>query len=268
MNSSKQPFFSIITCTYNSAEFLQDNIKSLQEQNFRGFEHIFVDATSSDGTIEIIKKYQTQSPEQVRVFEQPAKGIAQAMNFGISQAKGQVILCLHSDDYLFESSTLLKVKNIFETTKAEIVVGDCMFTGANGPQLIWPKNKFRRFLQKKFYKNFLFFTNGIPHPSTYVAKSVFNRYGGFSEEYKNVMDYEYWFRVFKKVKVVFTGQALSFYRTHPNTISNLFAERANAEIQKIFQNYSKEYTFERFINAVIFKPLNKLFKLGRGNWIE
>ena len=75
--------FSIITCTYNSEKFLKKNIESVKKQNFKDFEHIFIDGFSQGGTINIIKNYQTEFPQRVKLFQVEPKGISHAMNEGI-----------------------------------------------------------------------------------------------------------------------------------------------------------------------------------------
>jgi len=90
--------FSIITCTYNSEKYLQENINSVESQIFHNFEHVFIDGNSSDKTIEIIKKYQKKYPHTVKLLQCEPKGISNAMNHGINQSSGQYIIHLHSDD--------------------------------------------------------------------------------------------------------------------------------------------------------------------------
>jgi glycosyltransferase involved in cell wall biosynthesis len=99
-------FFSIITCTHNSSLFLQKNIESLKKQNLRDFEHIFIDGFSTDRTVDIIKKYQAEYPNQVKLFQFKPEGISKAMNQGIKNSSGEYLLHLHSDDFLFDENVL------------------------------------------------------------------------------------------------------------------------------------------------------------------
>lgn len=255
-DNNEKPVFSIITCTFNSQEFLADNISSVQSQTFGDFEHIFVDAFSSDNTINLVQAYKTRYPDRVRFFQQPAGGVSAAMNFGLSQAKGDVILFLHSDDYLSKANVLAKVAAVFLAPNIPMVVGNCQLV-AQGKVVgsSWPQNKFYRFLMRTFYKSFLFFINSIPHPSVYVRRQVFEQNGYFDEQLKTVMDYDYWFRIFKKVRPSFLDEILSVYRFHPKTISTMQVQRAKQEVLQLVHKYRKDYFFEYVFFFLIMKPL-------------
>src|SRR4030042_2325119 len=123
-----KPFFSIITCTYNSQKYLQDCIDSIKKQNYRNWEHIFIDAYSKDKTIKLIKAYKKTNYSKVRLYQYSKEGIAKAMNLGIKKAKAKFICHLHSDDYFYSSKTLSLVKKKIENhPKRNIVIGDVYF---------------------------------------------------------------------------------------------------------------------------------------------
>ena len=106
--------FSIITCTYNSAVFLEKNINSVKKQMYENYEHIFIDGFSSDKTPEIIKKYKQENPENIIFFQTKPKGISSAMNEGIRKAKGDYLIHLHSDDSFFDKNVLQDVADFLE----------------------------------------------------------------------------------------------------------------------------------------------------------
>lgn len=247
--------FTIITCTYNSQEYLGECIKSVENQDFKDFEHLFIDAFSTDNTLEIIKDYQLRHPEQVRIVQQEPKGISNAMNTGIENAVGEIIMHLHSDDYLYNNKVLNLVDKKFKETNSMVVVGNCLYKKVDGFHSIWPKNKFALYLFHKFMGSYLFFRNGIPHPSTFIKKEVFERDGMFLEDLKVVMDYELWFRLLKKEKFVFINDYFSIYRAHGATVSETQAERGKTEIAEIFKKYQKQYFLEFLLCTILIKPL-------------
>lgn len=259
-----KPYFSIITCTYNSSNFLGESIASVERQKFKNFEHIFIDAFSTDSTPSIIQSYQARRPDNVRFYQHPPKGISNAMNLGIGYAKGEVLLFLHSDDYLYTEEVLGKVAQLFGDKHPDVLVGNCLFkNGEIYEPMPWSRHWLTKFFLQHMTKSYLFFANGIPHPSTYMKKSVFEKYGGFKEDFKAVMDYELWFRTFNKVKVGFTNEILSVYRYHEATTSNILAERGKQEIARIFKEYSKEYWWEKILYYLIIYPfvfVNRLVK--------
>lgn len=252
---SDQPFFSIITCTFNSAEYLQETIESVERQNFTDFEHVFMDAFSSDTTISMIKAYQVRCPTKVVLHQLPAKGISNAMNAGIELARGKVILHLHGDDRLASERVLGVVRDQFVATGASIVVGNCMLTGQDRISYTWPRNGLAWVLLKFFLRAVMFYSNLIPHPSTYVMKSVFQRHGGFDEQYKVVMDYDFWFRVLRHEKVFVTNEVLSVYRFHSDTVSTTQMALGLAEIDLIRDKYRGDYPFAYGTFVLFLRPL-------------
>jgi glycosyltransferase involved in cell wall biosynthesis len=255
LSSGGRPFFSIITCTFNSAEYLQETIESVERQKFADFEHVFMDAFSSDATISMIKAYQARCPTRVVLHQLPAKGISNAMNAGIGLARGEVILHLHGDDRLASERVLGVVRDQFVATGASIVVGNCMLTGRDRTSYTWPRNGLTWALLKLFFRAFMFYSNLIPHPSTYVMKSVFQRHGGFDEQYKVVMDYDFWFRVLRHEKVFVTDEVLSVYRFHSDTVSTTQMTLGLAEIDLIRDKYRGDYAFAYGVYVLFLRPL-------------
>ena len=108
------PLFTIITCTYNAEHTLERTIKSVDGQTYPDIEHLIIDGASKDGTLEI-----AATSERARVVSEPDKGLYDAMNKGISLAKGAYIIflnagdCFHRDDTLSEVASMLHkwVKN-------------------------------------------------------------------------------------------------------------------------------------------------------------
>lgn len=265
MNNIKQKYrFTIITCTYNSEKYLEECIKSVKSQKFRDFEHIFIDANSSDHTVEFIKDYQSRNPGQVRLIQQEPKGISNAMNIGIQNATGEIIVHLHSDDYFYSDETLNIVSQKFKESNAKIVVGNCLYKKADGFHTIWPKNKLVLWVFFKLMSIYLFSRNGIPHPATFIKKEVFERNGMFLENLKVVMDYELWFRLLKKEKFVFINDFLSVYRAHGATVSEIQAKRGRAEIAELFEKYRKQYFLEFVVNIIIIRPLIYFKQIVKG----
>lgn len=256
-----RPFFSIVTCTFNSAEFLPETIASVECQNFEGFEHIFIDAFSSDATVAIIEAYRARCPGRVVLKQLPANGISNAMNAGVALARGDVILHLHSDDQLASEKVLARVRKDFEATQATIVIGNCKLTGREPITYTWPQSSLRRGLLKAFFRALMFYSNPIPHPSTYVMRRVFERHGGFDERYKVVMDYDFWFRVLRHEAVFLTDEVLSVYRFHPNTVSTMQMAQGLDEIDRIRAYYRGDYPVAYGVFLILLQPFLALRRL-------
>lgn len=255
------PFFSVITCTFNSEDFLAESIASVESQVFLDYEHIFVDAFSTDATLAIIEAYRTRCPNRVVLLQLPANGISDAMNAGVALARGEVILHLHSDDELNSEHVLCSVRKRFAETKAAIVIGNCKLIGRESISYTWAKGNVMHILKKVFFRPFMFYSNLIPHPSAYVRKSVFEKHGCFDKRYKVVMDYDFWFRVLRHEVVFLMNEVLSVYRFHPNTVSTTQMAKGLDEIDLIRKHYRGNYPVSYAIFALFLKPLLVLRRL-------
>lgn len=258
---SSKPFFTIITCTFNSETFLSDNIKSVEGQSFSNFEHIFIDAYSTDRTVQLIEAYQARCPGRVRLYQLPPKGISNAMNAGIERARGEVISHLHGDDYLYSSETLRNVNELFVSSNASLVIGNCMLMSKNGISYTWPRGRFKRSLVKKLFRALMFYMNMIPHPSTYIRSNVFVKYGQFDENIRVVMDYEFWFRVLRRERLYLLDHVLSVYRFHQDTVSTRQMAAGLVEVEQIRNKYKLEYRFDYFFFRIFLRPVLALRRL-------
>ncbi len=236
--------FSIITCTYNSEEYLQQNINSVKNQTFRDFEHVFIDGFSTDGTVKMIKKYRQEFPDKVKFFQFPAKGIGNAMNKGINKSLGKYIIHLHSDDSFFDNNVLENVSNfITKKNNPDWIYGKAKFININTKNFrIIPHRK----IYQKTYFWLLLLTNYIPHQTVFLKKSVFEKYGLFNQKYKNSMDYELWIRLTsKKINALFIDLVICNFSVRKNSQSSI--GKYNNEHIDIYNTYIKNYFILKFL---------------------
>ena len=113
--------FSIITVCYNSESTIFETIQSVKNQTYTNYEHIIIDGSSTDNTLDIINKYKNNS-DKVKVISEPDNGIYNAMNKGIKLASGELIVFLNSDD-TFESNALEIITNHYNS-KIDIIYGN------------------------------------------------------------------------------------------------------------------------------------------------
>jgi glycosyltransferase involved in cell wall biosynthesis len=208
-NTSSTPFFSVITCTYNSGKFLKKNINSVKAQTFIDYEHIFIDGFSNDGTREIIESYKKLNPGHVKVFLRKPIGISDAMNEGIKKAKGKYIIHLHSDDYFYDKKVL---EDVYEFIKKndlpDWIYGKIDVIEENGKNVgIFPKYKVLQLASSTLLKLF----NFVPHQSVFIKKSILSEFGGFDENLKSSMDYDMWLRIALKTRWIFLNRIISNY---------------------------------------------------------
>lgn len=248
------PFFSVITCTYNSEKYLAEVITSVEEQGCGDYEHIFIDAFSDDGTKEMLDAYRLRNPGRVFVFQREPQGISDAMNYGIEQANGDVLVHLHGDD-LMADNALLTVKNYFDTSGVTVVIGNCKLLKLDNDVFTWPLSIFKRGMIKFLFMPLMFFTNLVAHPATYIKKSVFQRHGCFDLKYKVVMDYDFWFRIFKSEPKLLANEVLAVYRFHSETASSRQHVLSLKEIDEVRNYYKWDYPFSYLLFQFFLSPI-------------
>ncbi len=205
---SMLPSFSIITCTRNSEPWLQEAIASVLMQRDVDVELIFVDGGSNDGTLQRIRALQ----RPYRLIENQTHGISAAMNAGIEIAQGDFIAHLHSDDFYLRDDVLLSVARAAQASGREWLFGRTMrcIDGRLLPEgFVAPRYSRRRLLRGNF----------IPHPATFVARSLLRQAGGFSPQWKYAMDYDLWLRLSRTTEPLALPQALAAFREHAGSLS-------------------------------------------------
>lgn len=181
---------SIITVCYNSQETIEDTIRSVLHQTYSNIEYIIVDGASQDNTIDIVRKYETAFNGRMKLSSEPDHGIYDAMNKGISYAQGELIGILNSDDY-YEREAVEKMVSHMTQGKAQILYGAtrALREGIEDSVSIYSHH----FLKQRT----------ISHPSCFVAKKVYDIYGGYDTKYAYVADYDFMLRMQKEREVEF-----------------------------------------------------------------
>ncbi len=184
---------SIITISYNSAATIEDTIQSVIAQDYADKEYVVVDGASKDGTQEIISRYASQI--QTFVSEKD-KGIYDAMNKGVGLAKGDVIGILNSDDFYADEKVLSEVAEIFRTTNCDGLYADLVYVNRNLSDKVirtWAAGEYQH---GKFLKGWM-----PPHPTFFVKREFYEKYGKYSLELKSASDYELMLRFIHKHQI-------------------------------------------------------------------
>lgn len=173
---------SIITAVYNSAETIEDSLKSLQSQSYKDIEHIIIDGGSTDGTLEVVKQY---SGPNEKIISEPDKGIYDALNKGIGEATGSIIGILHSDDIYAHGDILSKVAAVFEDESVDSCYGDLQYVDRVNTDKIIRHWKSKTYEKNMFYRGWM-----PPHPTFFVRRHLYERYGTFNLKLGTAADYE------------------------------------------------------------------------------
>lgn len=182
MNLLQMPKISIITITLNNVRGLQKTIKSVFAQTFVDLEYLVIDGSSTDGSKELLEKYQSKF---VYWVSEKDKGIYNAMNKGIMKANGEYLLFLNSGDYLYCDNSL---KEVFDNSNNEdIIYGDLSIdTGGKEQNIV------KIFPDRLTFKYFL--TGTIPHGSSIIKKKMFEKWGLYNENNRVVSDWEFFIK--------------------------------------------------------------------------
>lgn len=180
MNNS--PKISIITVAFNSESTIKATIESVLAQDYNNIEYIIIDGGSSDGTLDVIKKYESQ----IHYFSsKPDAGIYDGMNKGIRVATGDIVGILNSDDFYPNNFIINNVVKSFIQEKCDAVYGDLVYVNAKDT------NKIERYWQSGNYSASKI-KNGwmLPHPTFFVKRSIYTRFGLYNPELKKAADYQ------------------------------------------------------------------------------
>lgn len=190
---------SIITVVFNGAKTIEQTIKSVINQSYKDIEYIIIDGGSTDRTLDVIKKYEKYISH---VVSEPDKGIYDAMNKGIRKATGDIIGIINSDDW-YEENTISQVVENFLTFEPELVYGNINFIQENG--------KIEK--SKKYSLDEIWDKMVTPHPSVFIRKDIYDKYGLFNTEYKVAADYELILRLYSKgIKFSYIDDVLANFR--------------------------------------------------------
>jgi len=176
-----RPFFSVITACYNSAATLPDALASVQNQNGATTEHLIVDGGSTDGSLDVAAK--VLPGEQI--VSEPDDGIYDAMNKGIGRARGEVVAILNADDFYADADVLEDVQDVFSDKEVDVCYGDLCYVDYEDTDKVvryWKSGEYKR---EKMYWGWM-----PPHPTFFVRKSVYERYGVFKLDMGSAADYE------------------------------------------------------------------------------
>lgn len=245
---------SIITVVHNGEKYIEDCIKSVLGQTYPNIEYIVVDGNSKDRTLEIIDRYRDRIST---IISEPDRGIYDAMNKGISAARGDVIGFLNADDVYTRNDVLESVARNFKQSDIDALYGDVVYVAPENME-----KPVRYYSSKGFTPNLFSYGFMPAHPTFYAKRSLYGKYGLFKPDYRIAADFELVMRFMLRgnlktaylqmpfVKMRTGGSSTKNFKS--NIIINQEIKRACAE-NGVSTNYLKIYS----------KYAIKLFQLFR-----
>jgi glycosyltransferase involved in cell wall biosynthesis len=241
---------SIVTPVFNGAKYLEQTIQSVLLQDYESIEYIIIDGGSTDGTLEIIKKYESKLAYWI---SEPDNSMYEAVQKGFDVASGDILAWINSDDLIFPNS-LNVVADIFsDLQEVEWITGipsiinkknECVKVG---PYLDWSRE---RFIAGDF--------RWIQQESTFFRRSLWTKSGAtFNLDHKLAADFELWCRFFKSAKLYSVNTIFSGFRLHGDQVSvkNLPEYEIDAKI--IYDQY---YYSKKKISSWVYRTVFKFKK--------
>lgn len=208
---------SIVTATYNSSKTVEDTIKSVLAQTYRNYEYIIIDGFSKDDTLDIVRKYEPLFDGKIKVFSEKDKGIYDAMNKGFQKATGDVLMLINSDDLFARPNALELVVNEFERhPEVDGVYANLYYVSqdnTNNIVRVW-----------KTGEQFSMRYGWLPaHPTFYVKRECYEKFGYFNLNYPLAADFELMLRFVErhKIKLAYLPEYLVKMRLGGATSKNI-----------------------------------------------
>ena len=197
---------SIVTVVRNNKKTISDAIDSVLGQVYENIEYIVIDGASTDGTVEVIRRYGDRIDH---VVSEPDKGIYDAMNKGIRLATGDVIGILNSDDFYIDSRVISNVAKAFEDEAVGAVFADLVYVRSEELS-----RSVRRYSSKSFAPSKFAYGWMPAHPTFFLRKKYYDRFGLYKTDYKIAADYELLIRMLyvHKIPYVYIPEVLTKMR--------------------------------------------------------
>lgn len=248
------PKISIITINFNNKVGLDRTIRSVINQSYTHIEYIVIDGGSEDGSKEVLERY---TEKIAYVISEPDHGIYNAMNKGIRAATGEYLLFLNSGDNLVNNQIIEKVAN--HGLNEDLVYGDIIFV--KGEELTdWIADDELSFVT--------FYEHTIPHPATFIKRTLFETVGLYNEDYKIVSDWEFFLLAtcrfncsYKHISLTIAEFYMDGISADPKNDKLLLAERT-AILKHHFPYFIKDYEAHKATKEAL-RKVRKYVKLKR-----
>lgn len=244
--------FSIITVVYNNVSTIDFAINSVLSQDYPNFEYVIIDGQSDDGTVEKIKPYQDRIAQFI---SEPDQGIYDAMNKGLKLATGDVIGILNSDDFFADNTILTQVAQAFQNPSVDLVFGDIVFVQ---PENL---NKITRYYSSANFHPDKFAWGWMPaHPSCFLRRKIYEKYGYFKTDYQIAADYELLTRFMAKYKIIYQYLPMVFVKMRTGGVSSRNL-KSNWILNQEIVRACRENGIQTNMAKVMLKYFTKIFQL-------
>jgi glycosyltransferase involved in cell wall biosynthesis len=239
---------SVITVVKNAEKTILSCIDSVGQQTIPA-EHLIIDGLSNDRTVSVISGLANR---RLRVVSEPDTGIYDAMNKGIRQASGDIIGILNADDVYYDNRVLERVKTALSTNADQACYGDLVYVASQNLDDVrryWQAGSFKR---EKMYWGWM-----PPHPTFFVRRSVYDRYGLFNLSLGSAADYELMLRFLFKHRITVSYIPRVLIKMRSGGVSNQ-SIRNRLKAHKMDHKAWKVNGLRPYPWTLLMKPIRKI----------
>jgi len=234
-----KPLVSIVTPVLNGNTYFEQTILSVLGQTYDNIEYIIIDGSSTDGSLETIKKY----ADKIEYWLSEADStMYDAVNKGLKVASGDILAYLCSDDLYYPDTVQIVVDHFQKYPNAELVYGNCDFIGPKG-EIIY-KYRFPRYRWQQYI---CFSCSSLAEPATFWRSSIHKKIGYFDTSFRYAADFDFYAKAGKYCCFSRIKKTIARYRMHASAITAKFREKIKQETDIVRQKYVRINKLYQFI---------------------
>ena len=240
---------SLVTVCYNSADTIEDTLRSVLSQSYPDIEYILIDGASKDATLQKIEPIKSKI---AKLVSEPDKGIYDAINKGILLATGDIVGVLNSDDFYTDDKVIEDVVKTFKNTQCDCSYADLQYVDRDHPDTVKRNWISGEYADGMFLKGWM-----PPHPTFFIKRKCYQDFGLFNLQLKSAADYELMLRMLHvhKIKSSYINRVLVKMRiggkSNVTLVNRIKANREDKMAWKINNIKPRFYT-------LALKPLSKI----------
>lgn len=248
---------SVVTPSFNQARFIERTIRSVLDQSHPDVELLVVDGGSTDGTLDILRKY----ADRIAWVSEKDRGQAHAINKGLRKASGAIVAWLNSDD-TYEPGALARVAGYFtDHPECGWAYGKCRIIDEEDREIRSFITRYKNLLLANYSFPKLLAENFISQPAVFWRRKLLDEIGYLSEQEHFCMDYEYWLRVGSRHPAGVIREYLANFRYHGGSKSGSVNRRQFEDELRIARAHGGGHRFALFLHAANYYKIVSAYRL-------